>query len=159
MDRPTLSDILYAGDIESMGSFKELKQCLRDAIPENLALYDVRGWDDLRALRKDLNSLAQKMNNKSKNVNGSTGEKSDSTEDDQFFVSQAAKLVFFLTELDGKSRLEKIGYEKKMSYDKEEAKNWRNKIIKKIHPDYCNHPRAKEATEELDKMYKEITAR
>ncbi|MCS3665624.1 hypothetical protein GGP65_003268 [Salinibacter ruber] len=156
MDWPTLYDIIYTDDIKSLGSFKELKKCLEDAIPANLSLHSVRGWDDLEALKEDLRDLIQRVSEDPGGQSEHAKEKDFSSGGNEFFISEPARLIFFLTELDRDEKLKKLNYKKIMNYRKEEAKKWRDSIAKKIHPDKCNHPKSDEATEELNKIYRDI---
>ncbi len=76
--------------------------------------------------------------------------------DDEYFYSQTDKYIFVLTELDGKNRRKILGISFLHYKDKDIAKKWRKEILKKIHPDICNHPKAKEACEKMDQIYNEM---
>jgi hypothetical protein len=76
---------------------------------------------------------------------------------DLYFKGEVEKIIFYLVELDGKLRLDKLGVNM-MHYSKKElAEKWRNDIAKQIHPDKCKHPKAVEAMSELNDIYKEMT--
>lgn len=74
------------------------------------------------------------------------------------FVSESARLIFALVELDGECRQRILGLTSAHYRDAELAKQWRNRVAMQIHPDVCDHPRAHEAANELAVMFKEMTA-
>lgn len=76
--------------------------------------------------------------------------------DDLYFKGIAEKYIFFLLELDGKQRLDKLCVNRLHYAKKEIANKWRNDIAKIIHPDICHHPNAEKAMSELNDMYKEM---
>lgn len=76
---------------------------------------------------------------------------------DLYFKDEATKYVFYLVELTGSSQLELlgIGY---IHYDnKVVADNWYKKIIKIIQPCVGKHPKAMEAVQTLEELYKGMT--
>lgn len=77
--------------------------------------------------------------------------------DDDFFVSEPARLIFALVELDGESRQRALGVTQLHYRDADLAKQWRNKIAMQIHPDVSRHAKAEEAAHELTMMFKEMT--
>ena len=70
-----------------------------------------------------------------------------------YFNSLASEYIFYLVELDGKDRLNKLKVNRKFYSNKKLAKSWRDKIAKEIHPDKCNIPQAKEAIAKLNQLY------
>jgi hypothetical protein len=72
---------------------------------------------------------------------------------DTYFHSQDSMLIFALLYLDGDVRAKLLGINEALYESEKKAKNWRAKIVKKIHPDYCKHPRADDATSKLNAIY------
>ena len=58
-----------------------------------------------------------------------------------------------MLEREGEVSLKKLGITNRHYKDKEQAKEWKMQLIKKIHPDQSKHPMAEEATKELNKLY------
>lgn len=77
---------------------------------------------------------------------------------EDYFVSEPARLIYALVELDGESRQRALGVTQAHYREADLAKQWRNKIAMQIHPDVSHHPKAEEAANELTMMFKEMTA-
>ena len=75
-----------------------------------------------------------------------------------YFVSEPARLIYALVELDGECRQRVLGLTQAHYRDAELAKQWRNRIAMQIYPDVCHHPKAHEAANELAMMFKEMTS-
>jgi len=78
--------------------------------------------------------------------------------ENDYFVSESARLIYSLVELDGESRQRALGLTQAHYRDAELAKQWRNRIAMQIHPDVSHHPKAHDAANELAMMYKEMTS-
>lgn len=74
----------------------------------------------------------------------------------EYFKTEEDQIIFYLLEMDGKSRSEKLGITRECFIDKKYAKTWRNNIYKKIHPDKTNNKKATEAAAKLNQLYKEM---
>lgn len=72
---------------------------------------------------------------------------------DEFFVSDEAKLIFVLLYVENEERAKLLGIEEEMYESIELAKSWKSKIVKKIHPDRCKHPKATEAMSKVNSIY------
>ncbi len=77
---------------------------------------------------------------------------------ESYFVSEPARLIFALVELDGECRQRVLGLTQAHYRDAELAKLWRNRIAMQIHPDVCRHAKAHDAANELAMMFQEMTA-
>ncbi len=75
----------------------------------------------------------------------------------EYFVSEPARLIYALVEMDGKCRQRALGLTQAHYSDGDLAKQWRNQIAKKIYPDVSHHPQANDAANELAEMFKEMT--
>lgn len=70
-----------------------------------------------------------------------------------YFNSLASEYIFYLLELDGKDRLDKLNINRKYYSNKKLAKGWRDKIAWEIHPDRCNIDGADRALAKLNQLY------
>lgn len=73
-----------------------------------------------------------------------------------YFKSKDAEIIYYLLELEGSFRLEKLGVNKSHYSNKIKATTWRNELVKIIHPDKCKHPLANEAMAKLISMYENM---
>lgn len=76
--------------------------------------------------------------------------------DEGYFNSKESEYIFYLLELDGKQRADKLNITMKCYSSKKEAKLWRDSIAKIIHPDKCNNSRANEAICKLNQLYEDM---
>ena len=76
----------------------------------------------------------------------------------EYFVSESARLIHALVELDGDSRQRALSVTQAHYRDTELAKQWRNRIAMQIHPDVCHHAKSHEAAHELTLMFQEMTS-
>lgn len=70
-----------------------------------------------------------------------------------YFSSDSAFFIFVLVHLDGRNRAKLLGITPELYESEKKSKEWRNSIIKFVHPDYCKHPEAGEATAKLNELY------
>lgn len=73
-----------------------------------------------------------------------------------YFKSEEDEIIFYVLEMDGKKRSDKLGITRKCFMDKEEARKWKNNILKIIHPDKINNKYATDAVAEINQLYKEM---
>lgn len=76
---------------------------------------------------------------------------------DEYFRSEKDKLIFALIYTDKSLRESLLGISEELYLDKEKAKEWRNSISKKIHPDICKIPGADNAIKKLNELYDHMT--
>ena len=120
-------------ELKTLGSFKEVKECIRLDTKQKIT---ARGWDDLFKKIKEI-----------------------TTPSEQYFISPSIEYIFYLVELDGEIRMNKLNITSKLFKDKKEAKSWRDKISKLIHPDVCTHAKSSEAMMKLNELYQQMTGR
>ncbi|UYM14470.1 hypothetical protein [Endozoicomonas euniceicola] len=75
-------------------------------------------------------------------MNGADSKKNNDFKYD-YFVSKEAEIIFYLSVLTGEAQQEMLNIAPSFYKDKKKAKAWRDKVIKKIHPDKSKHPDAK----------------
>ena len=71
-----------------------------------------------------------------------------------YFKDEASKYIFFLVELEGRPQLEFLGINLGHYSNKNIAERWYKEIVSIINPDKCSHPKATEAMQALEKLYK-----
>lgn len=103
--------------------------------------------DKIKALKIFVNEFSDIKNNETYN--------SDAYNND-YFKSKTDEYIFYLLEMDGKQRAEKLKINRNCYLSKVEAKKWRNKIAKELHPDKSNHKKATQAAAKLNQLYKEM---
>jgi hypothetical protein len=138
-------------DLKHIGKMNEIKRTISAALGTSIKVTP-RNWEELMSAVKSLNNF----------VSLATGnypkEKSES-KNILYFQSEADQLIFYLLELEGEVRLKKLKIRPYHFHDKELATEWRNKIIKLIHPDICNHPLAGEAVAEMNKLFERMAGK
>ena len=73
-----------------------------------------------------------------------------------YFKTEEDKMIFYIIEMDGKKRSANLGVTRKCFTDKDEARKWKNNMLKKIHPDKTNNKYATDAAAEVNQLYKEM---
>lgn len=71
-----------------------------------------------------------------------------------YFKDKISEYIFYLLELNGEIQMKKLKISKIHYKDKNKAKEWRNNLIKMLHPDISFHAKTKEATEAINLIYK-----
>lgn len=123
-------------ELKECGKLNELSKRLKEYTGTNIKL-KANSWnalfESIQALRK---------------VNGVMG--------NSFFKSESDEVIFYLTQLEGKVRLKKLGVNVAHYSNKKLADKWRRNIAKKIHPDKCKEKLATQAMAELSNIYEEM---
>jgi len=78
---------------------------------------------------------------------------------DEYFISEKHRLAFFILKNEKNAFDDELGITRKHYLDKELAKEWRNKMLNKFHPDKDieNLFENNEITQKINKMYKRMT--
>lgn len=74
------------------------------------------------------------------------------TYESEYFKSKNDELIFYILELSGKKRNEKLGVKDIYYKDKVAAEKWRRNILLKIHPDLSKNPKASEALIKFEQL-------
>lgn len=72
---------------------------------------------------------------------------------DQLFVSEEAKLIFALTQMEGEEKARILGIDKEMYSSLSKSKEWHRRLTSRLHSDRLKHPLADEAVAELNNIY------
>ncbi|WP_444684527.1 hypothetical protein [Alkalicoccus luteus] len=153
-------DLLNVNSIEELkkyGKFKEIKKKLNYKLGNSIKIR-ARGWTELFEVINDLNCLIKTLDNNVEDETAHilpTGQKGQSQikKEVNYFKTEVDELIFYLLELDGDSRLDKLGVTSFHYRNRKYANNWRKDLARKLHPDVCKHPKAEEAYKELSKIY------
>lgn len=86
----------------------------------------------------------------------SNNDKENINNQEVFFKSEEARIIFYLLQIDGSKRAEALNITRIQYSNKEEAKKWRDTIAKKVHPDICKHKEACRAIAKLNQLYEEM---
>lgn len=132
-------------ELKKLGSFKQVRaQYLGEVENGNKG---VKGWETLWSLMEE-----NKKKRKKEEIDKVVSEiyKSD------YFRDKTCEIIFYLLELDGETRMNKLGISRLHFNDKKYANEWKNTLMKIIHPDQCTHNKAHQATTELNKIYREM---
>ncbi len=137
-----------ANDLKKLGKFQEVKKNIQNELTNSIQI-KARGWNDLFRIISKLNEL--KNNNKIDIC-------FENKDENVYFTSEASRYIYSLVELSGEFQLKELGISRVHLRDKSKAKSLRNKIAHEIHPDKCKHPKASEAMEELNNLFKEVVS-
>lgn len=133
-------------ELKTLGKFAEVKQEIKKDVGDNIKITG-RGWKDLYKNINKFSNLIQEIYN------------CDMKTSNEYFTSKSNEYIFYLTELDGEVRMKKLGITKSLFNNKNEAKAWRDKILKEIHPDINNHPKSTLAMAKLNEMYNSMVGK
>ncbi|HEY9828806.1 MAG TPA: hypothetical protein V6D19_25585 [Stenomitos sp.] len=131
-------------ELKKNGSFREVKKKIQEDLTQSIQI-KARGW-------KDLLKIIEKI----KSLNNCELDKSTNNSSNLYFISDATRYIYSLVELDGEFQLKELGINRTHFRDKSKAKQLRNTIAHEIHPDKCNHPKASDAMDELNNLFKEV---
>ena len=138
-------------DLKKLGKFREVGAKVKSDC-NGIVNIKLGSWKNLYnsiVNLRDLFNTLQGENISSLNNTDTTYNESDEV----YFTSKSAEYIFYLLELDGKDRLDKLQINRKFYSNKKLAKSWRDKIAKEIHPDICKLPGSKEAIAKLNQLY------
>lgn len=140
---------LIKKDIEKL--FKD-KKCKEKNIVSMIVIKS-RSWTSLYekivALREVISYIDYNIILKDKNID-------NKNKCNEYFNDKASEYIFYLLELSGKSRADKLNIQLKHYSNKKEAKLWRDSIAKVIHPDKCKLKKADKAISKLNQLYEDM---
>lgn len=127
-------------ELKSLGKFREVSREIKEDVGNNIKITG-RGWNDIYENIIKFRNVIKKVDNYQQKNN------------DSYFVSPTDEYIFYLTELDGEIRMNKLGITKTHFTNKKKAKQWRDTISKQIHPDVSKHKKSEEAMAKLNSIY------
>lgn len=140
-------------ELKKLGKFREIGSKVKTDC-NGIVNIKLGSWKNLYNSILNLHNLMDQLQGDTK-INSLT----DNTEvisgqvSDTYFTSTAAEYIFYLLELDGKDRLNKLNVTKRLYSNKKLAKSWRDKIAWEIHPDKCKISGANKAFAKLNQLY------
>lgn len=130
-------------ELKSFGKFNEVKAMIKQDVGVNIKITG-RGWKELFTSIQNFKALVESLELVSvKEV----------ADDSHYFASVGTEYIYYLVELDGELRTQKLGISKAQFTNKKKAKEWRDQIVKQIHPDVNHHPNATQAMNILNEIY------
>ena len=139
------------------GSWKALYE---NYIVEKVEITDISMIDSIEKLKSSFTNLKEAKDKISKILNRKIVANSwqvlydKYVTEDLYFKDKISKYIFYLVELEGKLQLDFLGITYNYYSNKEIAEKWHKEMVKLIHPDRCKHPKATEAMQALEKLYK-----
>lgn len=138
-------------ELKEMGKMLEIKREIQNNLGTRIKIKS-RSWDELFLAIQKLSSLMNKSTDSENSLN-----KVDSLttidENIEYFKTKTDEIIYSLIELTGKQRQKKLDITEFCYKNPQYAKKWRNEIIKYIHPDKNNHPKANQAMAVLQELY------
>lgn len=141
---------LYVESIEqlkSLGKFRDLQKEIREDVGKIIKVTG-RSWEELYSNILSFRNVIEKANKTNRQK-----------ECKEYFISKMDEYIFYLLELEGELRMQKLGINKSHFTNKKKAKQWRDKISKEIHPDKSDHKKAEEAMAKLNSIYEAMIGR
>ena len=83
---------------------------------------------------------------------------SHNTYSNPFFKDLASETIFYLLQMSGEERTDRLHITVMLYKDKSLARRWRDDLMKIVHPDNCKHPMAAQAAAEVTRIYKRMAA-
>lgn len=146
-------------ELKQLGSFNEVRAQIKAEGFNNLHVSG-RSWGGLLKSIEDFRKKIGEIQRLPVNETAVSSNKETQPADlSEYFNSQASEYIFYLTELDGESRLKKLGVSATHFSSKKAAKTWHNQISKVIHPDVCSHQKAAIAMAKLNDLYQQMVGR
>lgn len=127
-------------ELQSLGKFNQIKEIINKDL-DPILIIKARSWSDLYVKVNQIQKMLEKLQTKST------------------FTSKSSEYIFYLTELSGEARMNKLQIDKTHFTNKKKSKQWRDKIAKEIHPDKSNHPKSEQAMSKLNELYAQMVGK
>ena len=149
-------------ELKRLGNFNEIRAEIKNFGGKTIHVSG-RSWGELLESIKDFKDVINKLNLSDSQdvVVEVTPSKSNVfvTSNSDYFIDRASEYIFYLTQLDGESRMSKLGITPAYFSSQQKARKWRDKISKVIHPDVCKHVHASDAMAQLNDLYNQMVGR
>lgn len=130
-------------ELQSLGNFRDVSKVVKEEVG-TMGKINGRGWqslyDSILFFRESVNKFTQVL-------------KEYNEDPDEYFTSKANEYIFYLLELEGELKENKLGITKRHYTNKRVAKQWMVSVLEEINPKVCRNSHATEAVEELNKIY------
>lgn len=135
-------------ELKALGRFNTIKKEINEDLLNKVNISG-RGWDELYSNIVQFKFLIENVNKAMQNENNFNS----------YFYSQGHEYIYYLVELSGDLKNVNLGINKNLYTNKKKAKEWKDKITKKIINEATDHPRLNEALEELNIIYQSMIKR
>lgn len=130
-------------ELKQLGKFNDVRASMKGFGGKWVHLSG-RSWNELFASIEGFKEIIQSVND---------------VDTSNYFTCKSNEYIFYLLELDGEIRMNKLGITPAHFSNHAKAKLWRDQLSKLIHPDICHHPEAGEAMATLNELYRQMTGR
>lgn len=149
-------EVKSVDELKTLGTLKYIKQEINKDIKEVTGINDIskfikmgsNSWKGQFTKIQNLKKIIKLVNEKNSKIS-----KDGQAINDSYFKSDAYKYIFYLLELQGEARMEKLKIYKSHYINNDVAKGWYKNIAMKVHPDVCKDERASEAMAELTSIF------
>jgi len=138
-------------ELKTCGKLKDVREQFKSCIDSSK--FKTNTWANMFESIKAAKEMAESITGKP------VPETTQASGNDPYFKGEAERYIFFLLEMDGEARKQKLKINRLNYSDKAYAKKWKDSIAKIVHPDNCKHPLAEAAYTELTEMYKGMIKR
>ena len=132
--------------LKKLGNFRKVKEKISSLL-------------DFSIKAKSWSELVKKIENIKKVFCKNTSEIINKEERTTYFISPSHELAYHILKHKQGFFDKELGISKKHYMDKKEARKWRDKMVKKFHPDYVKFNFAEEVTAKINKIYKQMVGR
>lgn len=146
-------------DFKKVGNFTYVRRLIKEDLNEFSKKNCITEIEILKVLHMTSNSisgLVEKINVLKvfvgKNIINIDSIQHDENYSNEYFKSEAHEIIFYLNELDGDERLNKLSVYKAHYLNEELARKWYLNIAKKIHPDALVNDKIVGAEEAMSKL-------
>lgn len=151
-------------DLKKLGKFNEIKKKVSQEFNGKIKV-SARSWNDLFNSIMELKSFLVKESNLNENETPNSplrnnlliNNRLNKVKSIDYFKTEADQYIYYLLELDGKTRQEKLKITDYHYRNRQYASKWYKDIVKIIDPDVCRHKKANPAVAKLNNIYKGMT--
>ncbi|MGL5313317.1 MAG: hypothetical protein ACRC92_08715 [Peptostreptococcaceae bacterium] len=135
-------------ELKALGKFNTVKKEIKDDLLDKVDISG-RGWDELYSNIVQFKFIIENTNKAMQSER----------EINSYFYSEGHEYIYYLVELNGDIKKNNLGINKNLYTNKKKAKEWKDRISKKIINEATDHPNLNEALEELNNIYQEMIKR
>lgn len=135
-------------ELKALGKFNTVKKEIKDDLLDKVDISG-RGWDELYSNVVQFKFIIENANKAMQSER----------EINSYFYSEGHEYIYYLVELNGDIKKNNLGINKNLYTNKKKAKEWKDRISKKIINEATDHPNLNRALEELNNIYQEMIKR
>ncbi|MGL4911729.1 MAG: hypothetical protein ACRC3Y_04780 [Romboutsia sp.] len=143
-------------ELKELGRFRDVTREIKEDLGDTFKIKG-KAWNEVYNNIAEFREIIQNIN---KEINFEDGNKEEiENYNNPYFSSLANEYIYYLLELDGELRNKNLGIINNHFKNKKKAKEWKDKILKVIHPEVSRHPNSSEAIAELNSIYNKLLER